>query len=114
MGTLYTTIGLFAAAAIAGIYLLAIILQDKETPKGITLIHGLFAAVAICLLIYYSTQNNPAPIESLVLFILAALGGFVVVFRDLTGKKIPKWLAVTHGLIAVVGFIVLLVFTANR
>ena len=33
-----------------------------------------------------------------------------MVFRDLSGKPIPKFLAVGHGLLAVGGFVLLLIF----
>jgi hypothetical protein len=109
MNTLYLVIALFALGALIGMYLLSLVLQKKETPKAIALIHGLFVAVALVLLIVY-TSNHPGPIESIVLFVLAALGGLVLFIRDLTGKPLPKWLALGHGLIAVAGFIFLLVF----
>ncbi|MCW3103114.1 MAG: hypothetical protein JWO09_1554 [Bacteroidetes bacterium] len=111
MNTLYTIIGLFALGAIIGIYLLTLVLQDKETPKAAAFVHGLFVVPAVIMLIVYITKNTPSPVESLVLFIIAALGGLVLIYRDLTGKKIPKWLAVVHGLAAVAGFAFLLVFT---
>jgi hypothetical protein len=107
---LYTIIGLFALGAIVGLYLLTLVLQSKETPKAVVLLHGLFVVVALVTLIVYTTKNTPGPVESLVLFIIAALGGIVVAYRDFTGKKIPRWLAVVHGLIAVTGFIFLVVF----
>lgn len=110
MNTLYAIIGLFALGAIIGMYLLALVLQNKETPKAVALIHGAFVVVALIMLIVYITKNTPGPVESLVLFIIAAAGGLVVGYRDFTGKKIPKWLAVAHGLIAVTGFIFLLAF----
>ncbi|MES2590742.1 MAG: hypothetical protein V4608_02570 [Bacteroidota bacterium] len=111
MNTLYAIIGLFALGAIIGIYLLTLVLQSKETPKGVVFIHGIFVVIALVMLIVYTTKNSPGPVESLVLFILAALGGLVLVFRDFTGKKIPKWLAIVHGLAAVAGFGFLLFFT---
>jgi hypothetical protein len=114
MGSLYTAIGLFAAAALGGIYLLSFILRNRETPKSIALIHGLFAALGLVFLFYYAAVSKPAPIDSAILLVLAALGGFVLIFRDLTGKNIPKWLAVGHGLIAVTGFILLVIFAINR
>lgn len=111
MNTLYTIIGLFSLGAIIGIYLLTLVLQSKETPKAVVFVHGLFVVVALIMLIVYITKTTPAPIESLILFVLAALGGLVLAYRDFTGKKIPKWLAVLHGLAAVAGFAFLLVFT---
>ena len=107
---LYTAIACFSLAAILGIILISYVLRNKPTPKGLAFIHGPIAAIGILLLIFYSFFNSPTPIESLILFIIAALGGFILIFRDLTGKSIPKWLAIIHGLIAVTAFAFLLVF----
>jgi peptidoglycan/LPS O-acetylase OafA/YrhL len=111
MNTLYTIIGLFAIGALFGIYLLTLVLQNKKTSTGMALIHGLFVAAALITLIVYSTKNQPSPITSIILFVIAALGGLVLFYRDVTGQTVPKWLAVLHGLLAVTGFILLLVFT---
>ena len=111
MKTLYTIIGLFALGALIGMYLLALVLQKKETPKFVAFIHGAFVAVALIMLIIYSMNNGPGLMESIVLFVMAALGGLILITRDLTGKPIPRWLAVGHGLIAIAGFIFLIVFT---
>jgi hypothetical protein len=110
MNTLYTIIGLFGFGALIGVYLLTMILRNKETPKAVAFIHGGFVATALILLIIYVTKHEHGPVESMVLFILAATGGFVLIYRDLTGKKIPKWLAVGHGLLAVTGFVLLLIY----
>src|SRR4051812_48715942 len=107
MKTLYLIITLFALGAIIGMYLLALVLQKKETPKFVAFIHGAFVALALILLIIYNSKN-PGLTESVILFVVAALGGLVLIVRDLTGKALPKWLAVGHGLIAVAGFIFLL------
>ena len=111
MNTIYLIIVLFAVGAIVGTYLLSLILRKKGTPKFASFIHGAFVATALGLLIYYSFQNSPGPIESIVLFIIAALGGLILVFRDITGKSLPSWLAIGHGLVAIAGFIFLLVYT---
>jgi hypothetical protein len=111
---LYTLISIFALAAILGMVLISHVLRDKETPKGVVIGHGLFAAIALVLLLVYVFENKPGPVESAVLFVIAALGGFIMLSRDLSGKKIPKWLAVVHGLLAVTGFIFLLLFTFNK
>ena len=111
---LYTIIALFALAAILGATLLSFVLRNKNTPKSLTIIHGLFAATALVFLITYTFGNKPGPVESTILFVIAALGGFIMVTRDLSGKSIPKWLAVAHGLLAVTGFIFLLVFAINK
>lgn len=109
MTTIYTAIAIFGLAAIFGMYLISLVLRDKPTPKGVAIIHGLFAALGLVLLIVYSIGNTPAPIESLVIFCVAALGGFILFYKDITGK-IPKWLAIVHGLAAVTAYVFLLIF----
>lgn len=111
---IYTVIGFFALAAILGLILLSFILREKETPKGIAILHGLLAATGLVLLIIYCTDHTPRPVESLVLFIIAATGGFIVFARDISNKPLPKWLPVAHGLIAVTGFVFLLVFAFSE
>jgi hypothetical protein len=114
MNILYSIVGLFSMGALAGIYLLTLVLQNKSTPKFVSLIHGAFVVIAFTMLIMYSVYKEPGPMESIVLFAMAALGGLILIYRDLTGKSIPKWLAVTHGLFAVTGFLFLLSFVFSR
>lgn len=107
MTTLYTIIGLFALGALVGMYLLSLVIQKKETPKFVAVIHGVFVAAALVMLIVYNSKV-PDFIDSIILFVVAALGGAVLFVRDITGKSLPKWLAMVHALVAVSGFIVLL------
>jgi hypothetical protein len=114
MNTLYAIIGLFALGALIGMYLLSLVLQTKETPKAVVLFHGIFVAVALVMLIVYATKNGPGPVESIVLFITAALGGFYLFYRDITARPIPKWLAVVHALAAVAGFVFLAAYAFGQ
>lgn len=107
---LMTAVGFFVAAALLGIILLSYILNNKETPKGLAFLHGPLAALGIVLLLIYSFYQNPKPTESIVLFIIAALGGFFLIYRDMMGLTIPKWVGVVHGVTAIIAFIFLLVF----
>ncbi len=109
MTIVYSIVGLFALGALMGMYLLAMVLQSKETPKFVTVLHGLFVAVALVMLIIYSVNDGPDVTASIILFIMAAMGGAVLVYRNITAKKIPKWLAIAHGLLAVTGFVILLI-----
>ena len=108
MTTLYLSIALFALGAMVGMYLLALVLQKKQTPKFVAFVHGIFVVVALILLFMYS-RGTPGFTEAIVLFVLAAIGGLVLIIRDVGGRTIPKWLALGHGLLAIVGFIFLLV-----
>ena len=111
MGMIYAAIGLFATAALIGIYLLTLVLQKKETPKAIALLHGGLAATALILLIIHTVNTGADLTQVIVLFVIAALGGIVLFVRDITGKSLPGFLAVLHGGLAVTAFVFLLVYT---
>jgi len=104
------SIAFFSLAALLGLLLLSLVLREKSTPKGVLFLHGGLAATGLALLIIYSISHVPRPLESIVLFVLAASGGIFMGIRDLTGKRFPKWLAVGHGLLAITGFVFLLVY----
>ncbi len=110
MGTIYAAITIFGMTAIFGMYLLSLILRSKSTPKGVTMIHGLMSVVALVLLIVYCVGHTPGPWISIIVFLVAASGGFILNYRDITGKSVPKWLGIVHGLTAIAGFALLLYF----
>ncbi len=109
---LYLIIGLFAFAAIFGIVIAMAIYQKKpSTPKGIVAAHGIFAATALVLLIFYWLDNpNNSVRTSIILFVVAALGGAVLLVNDLRKKPGPFGLVVVHALVAVSAFLLLLGF----
>lgn len=98
----------FGFAAILGVFLLAYVLRGKPTPKGVAFIHGPLGAVGIVLLLVSFTSSAPAPVTSVVLFVLAAIGGFFLLYRDLVHGSVPKTVALVHGGVAVVAFLILL------
>lgn len=107
---LLTTVILFALAAVLGAVLINKVLKDKETPKAVVYSHGAAAATALVLLIIaYTNQGDSMLMISILIFVVAALGGFVMFSRDITDKPIPKWLAVIHAVAAVTGFLLLLI-----
>lgn len=108
---LLIAIALFAIAALLGFYLISFVLQNKDTPKGVAFIHGPLAATGLILLIIYAFLYKPAPIISIIIFILAALGGIMLIVKDLSGKPVPKSFAIGHGLTALVAFVFLIYFT---
>ncbi len=109
---LYLNIALFAIAAIIGLIILKNWLTSANTSRAVVYAHGIFAAGGLVLLfIYFMKNNNQQDIKtSLILFAVAAVAGFYMFFQDLKGKFSPTWLAVTHALIGVAGFLVLLFF----
>ena len=108
---LYASIALFALAAVAGLTILISWLRKQNASRVVVYTHGLLAATALVLLAVFS-YNNPDnfPKYSLIFFIVAALGGFYMFARDLKGKSSPMALAGLHALLAVGGFVMLLIF----
>ena len=103
-------LGFFAVAALLGLYLLSMVLRDKKPSKGVAITHGLFAASGLVLLIMYPFFYEPAPILSIGLLAGAAMGGLLFLYKNMTGKPIPKWLVLGHGSVALIGVITLVVF----
>lgn len=110
---LTTIITILILAAFGGSYLLTYILMEKKTPKVIAMIHGLAAATGVVLLIIYSIYYQPYWI-SVAILILAAIGGLYMLSQNILGKKFPKFLAVGHGAIAIIGILSLLFFIYSK
>lgn len=108
---LYITIVLFALAAIVGFIILKNWLTSAETGRTTVYLHGIFAAVALILLVVYAFQNpSNYPKASIILFVIGALVGFYMFAEDLRKKFSPTWLAIVHALFGVAGFLFLLFF----
>jgi hypothetical protein len=104
-------VAIFALAALLGITLAAKHLKKKNAPIPLALVHGLAAAVGLVLLIIvvvHMSSAGPAGV-ALGIFVIAALGGFVLFAMHLMRKMLPPALIVLHGLLAVVAFVVLLI-----
>ena len=103
---------LFALAALGGITLAAMHFMKKPLPLPLAIVHGLAAATGLVLLIIAVASGAGATVAvaSLVLFIVAALGGFVLFSFYMRRQPLPSALVVIHGLVAVVGIVTLLVF----
>jgi len=100
---------LFAVAALFGVSLIIPVLQGKTPARGLVFAHGGIAAAAlVMLLLKFFDQPGSVPRWSLILFVVAALGGFVLFSNDLRKKEIPKPLALIHAAAAVVAFLILL------
>lgn len=111
-----TTIILFAVGALFGLHILTHVLKSKPTPKVSVLLHGLLVVVALILTIIAAADNaNGMLIGSLVLFVIAALGGFVMVYIDLGKKRNPpKGLAILHPILAAIGLVLLIIYAFGK
>lgn len=102
---------LFGVAALGGLVLGVSGLRQKGLPMWLSLIHGLVAAAGLVTLIIGIVQGTAGPllITSLVIFIIVALGGFVLFSYHLRGKTHPKGLIVIHALAAIIAYVLLLI-----
>ncbi|HTL12985.1 MAG TPA: hypothetical protein VL588_10880, partial [Bdellovibrionota bacterium] len=96
--------------AILGTYLFTQVVVDQETPRGLVVTHGGFAAVGLVLLLLYSLRRDAGPIESLTLLAVAATGAILLVVQDVRGTALPRWLAAAHGSVAAAAFFFLLLY----
>ena len=108
---LYITIALFAIAAVVGLFLLKDWLSKRTPSRVAVYIHGGIAATGLVLLLIYSLQHpSNYPKVSILLFIVAAIGGFYLFYTDLNKKLAPVGIALIHALVAVGAFVTLLLF----
>jgi hypothetical protein len=112
---LYLPVLLFGIAAIGGVTLVSIKVRGKTIPLWLALVHGILAAAALVILIVnvISNPGNMLMIVSLILFLIAALGGFLLFSYQLRKKPLPNPVIGIHALVAVTGFIVLLISVSN-
>lgn len=109
---LITSLVLFALAAVGGLFVASVrVRSDENPPVPLALIHGAVAAAGlVTLLISVATTNWPTvPTAAAGLFVAAALGGFVIFATHLRGQKIAISLVIGHAVLAVAGFVTLLI-----
>ena len=107
---LLVAIVLFAAAAVAGLFLATAILTHRKAPPPVALIHGLAGRPGSAFLAFFvlSEEEPGRPGVSLLVLTLNALLGFYLLSHHLRKKPWPKALVVAHGLAALTGFSLLL------
>lgn len=101
---------LFAIAAVGGLTLAILRFRDRPLPMGLALVHGLVAATALVILLVVAlgASGNGMTRGALIAFVVAALGGFYLFSFHVRGRKLPIPMVVIHGLVAVAGFVTLL------
>jgi|SRR5438552_15566993 len=106
---------LFALAALGGILLATLHLKRKGAPIPLALLHGALAAAGLIVLIIAVAKMASAglALAALIIFAVAALGGFVLFAMHVMRKQLPAGLIVVHGLVAVAAFVILLIALAR-
>lgn len=105
-----TALIIFAVAALGGLYLAAHVLRDKFAPWAISVIHALLGATGLVVLIAMTLTGEGSSVvtTSLIVFLVAALGGFFLASFHLRKKLPPKAVVILHAGLAVVAFVILL------
>lgn len=106
---LKAALALFAVAALGGATLAYMRIVKKDVSMTLAVIHGIFAASGLVLLILGLGQIDSTAIKTaLGVFVLAAIGGFTLFSFHLRSRPLPVPLVVAHGAVAVIAFVVLL------
>lgn len=114
-----TALALLTITALGGVAMAVVRLgRDANPPSWLAMLHGLLAGSALTLLLYaYFTVGLPAFAGwALLLFLVAALGGvYLNLAYHAKAVLLPKTIVVVHAVIAVVGYVLLLmaVFAAR-
>ena len=106
-----TSLILFAVAAVAGLTMAIMHFRGVSPPKtALAVLHGLFAAsgLVVLLMALIKTGFGGTMGIALGLLVVAALGGFVLLSYHAKKQRLPSGLVVGHALIAVAGFLTLL------
>ena len=104
------TITLFALAALGGLVLAFRHFKRAPLPSLVAVAHGVLAATGLVFLILYFLRTDGGWTFGLplLLLVVAALGGFLLVAFHLRGQRPPSAAVVVHAVVAVIGFLTLL------
>ena len=95
----------FAVAALGGIVLAAHVLRGKFAPWALSLLHAALGAAGIVLVLVTVIQGaRGSAALALGLFVLAALGGFLLASFHYRKQLPPSAIVVVHALVALAGF----------
>lgn len=107
---MYLALGFFFLAVFFGLIVFIQLACDRPSFKPAVFLHGLVAILGLgCLIAYTVMHAGAKPIASVIVLVLAALGGLTLLSFDLRQKAIPKLLLVLHPLAALTG-VALLVY----
>lgn len=101
---------LFALAASGGLLLARQRVLNKPLPLWLSLFHGALASAGlVALIVAVGEGAGGLPKIALALFIVAALGGFLLFSMTLRKKQIPIPVVALHAVVAAVALVVLFV-----
>lgn len=101
----------FAIAAVGGLVLALKHFKGQERPWPLAILHGLLGAVGIILLLVPALSGGLAGLAkaALALFVVAALGGFLLFSFHLRNRPLPSPVVLIHAAVAAIAFVLLAV-----
>jgi uncharacterized membrane protein AbrB (regulator of aidB expression) len=113
---LLTATVLLALTALGGLVMAVVRFgRTVNPPAWLAMLHGLLASSGLTLLTFdvFTRAVPPVAILSLLLFLAAAGGGGILSLAyKWQHKLLPSWLVILHALLAVSGFVLLLLAVA--
>jgi hypothetical protein len=109
---LMNAVWLFALAALVGAFMAVLHFRGRTPPPvAAAVLHGVFAVSAVVPLLMGVMEAGWGTVQAKALgvFVVAALGGLYLVSHHFRGKALPGPVVVIHGLVAVIGFLMLVV-----
>ncbi|RJP74060.1 MAG: hypothetical protein C4524_13580 [Candidatus Zixiibacteriota bacterium] len=103
----------FILAALGGITMAAMHFTGKSIPMILAVVHGAAAVIGLALFLVavIGVGAGGSAVAALIFFLLAAAGGLVMFLGYyLRGRPLPSGLVVVHGLAALTGLILLIVY----
>lgn len=106
-----TAVVLFLLGAVFGLIMVTKIFRGDTPPWALTVLHGLFGASGLLVLLaaVYQGFGGDLALGALIVLVIAALGGFFLLSFHLRKVAHPKGVVVIHAAAAVVGVLILLV-----
>lgn len=106
---LKASLAVFAVAALGGATLAYMRIVKKDVSMPLAVVHGIFAASGLVLLILGLAEMAGAGLKAaLAVFAVAALGGFTLFSFHLRSRPLPVPLVLVHGAVAATAFVILL------
>jgi hypothetical protein len=95
----------FAIAAVGGLILALHVLRDRFAPWSLSILHALLGATGLVLvsLVVVGDEGGSLILGSLLVLVVAALGGFFLASFHLRKRLPPKAIVILHALLAIVG-----------
>jgi predicted membrane channel-forming protein YqfA (hemolysin III family) len=107
---MWITVLIFAVAAMVGLSMALAVFQGRFPPIASAITHGVLVATGLVLLIVAVCRGATGAARwALGFFLVAALGGFTLVFAyHARRKNLPANFVVGHATLAVIGLLLLL------